>query len=348
LCLGGKHPNPLCLGRFARRKRKCVSQLSITRGTTEGFDTVEVDTGALSLCLIPMLGGKINSLRDGRSGREWLWRHPRMAYQRVPHGSSYVQTADTGGWDECFPSVSACANPTPPRAGAPVQDHGELWSQPATLAISEAGDRVALRTRWQGIVLPYTFERIITATADSARLRFEYSVTSNADEPIHFIWSAHPLVAIEPGMQLLLPPEARFNCLTFAPDGGPKLERGVHFPLTVQSSSGAIDLARLPDPTVGVALKLWSDPCDAGWATLRARDGEFRMQWDPARLPQVAVWMNLGAIAFDGGAPYFNMGLEPCIGAQDSLAEAVATYHLFEILPPRRSRSWWLEVELAG
>src|SRR5262245_13109696 len=106
-----------------------VSNLKISRGTTAGFDTVEVNTGALSFTLIPALGGKISSLRDRRSEREWLWRHPRMAYQRVLHGSSYVQAADTGGWDECFPSVSACAYPSPPWAGAPVQDHGELWSQ---------------------------------------------------------------------------------------------------------------------------------------------------------------------------------------------------------------------------
>jgi len=324
-----------------------VRQLVVTRGTSEGFDSVEVNTGALSLRLIPALGGKISSLRDGRSGREWLWRHPRMPYQRVPHGSSYVQMADTGGWDECFPSISACAYPSPPWAGAPVQDHGELWSQPASLASGETGDSVALKTSWQGVVLPYTFERTITAAADSARLRFEYSVTNNADAPLDFIWSAHPLIAIEPGMRLLLPPEARFNCLTFAPDRPPELERGARFPLTVQASAGAIELSSLPDPAARVALKLWSDPCESGWATLRAPDGEFRMRWDPARLPQVAVWMNLGALAFDGGAPYYNMGLEPCIGAQDSLAEAVAIYNLFERLPPRASRAWWLEVELA-
>jgi galactose mutarotase-like enzyme len=329
-------------------KAKRVSHPVITRGTTEGFDTVEVNTGAMSLSLIPALGGKINSLRDLRSGREWLWRHPRMPYRRVPHGSSYVQTADTGGWDECFPSVSACAYPSPPWAGAPVQDHGELWSQLATLETRETDESVALHTSWQGVVLPYAFQRTITVSAGAASMRFEYSVTNTADAPLHFIWSAHPLMAIEPGMRLLLPPEARFNCLRFAPGSAPELERGVRFPLTAQSSTGAIDLTTLPDPSAGVALKLWSDPCDASWATLRAWDGEFRLHWDAAQLPQVAVWMNFGAMAFDGGAPYFNMGLEPCIGAQDSLAEAVTIYNLFEILPPRGSRRWWLEVELTG
>src|SRR5205814_1423766 len=55
-----------------------VSPLSITRGECEGFETVEVDTGVLGLSLMPDLGGKINSLRDLRTGREWLWRNPRI------------------------------------------------------------------------------------------------------------------------------------------------------------------------------------------------------------------------------------------------------------------------------
>ena len=86
--------------------------LSVTRTITEGFDSVHVHTGVMELTLVPELGGKINSLRDARSGREWLWRHPRFKYKRVPHGSSYVNEADTGGWDECFPSVAACSYPS--------------------------------------------------------------------------------------------------------------------------------------------------------------------------------------------------------------------------------------------
>lgn len=325
-----------------------MSNLTINRTTIEGFDALQVDTGALALTIMPELGAKISSLRDARSGREWLWRHPRMAYQRVPHGSSYVQLADTGGWDECFPSVSACAYPSEPWAGAAVQDHGELWSQAPAFAVAEDTNAVSLRAEWQGIALPYTFTREITAMRGSARLRFEYAVVNNADDPLDFIWSAHPLIAIEPGMRLMLPEQARFHSVQMFRDAPPKLDRDVRFPLTVQSADGPIGLAALPEPSAGVAVKLWSEPSAAGWATLRAGDGEIRMRWDPALLPQIAVWMNLGAAAFDGGAPYFNMGLEPCMGAQDSLEDAVKTYRLFEQLPPRGSRAWWLEVELAA
>jgi galactose mutarotase-like enzyme len=314
--------------------------------TVDGFDAVEINTGLIALTLIPELGGKISSLRDLRTGREWLWRHPRMAYRRVPHGSSYVATADTGGWDECFPTVAPCAYTSPPWAGAALQDHGELWSQPARLEIAEHADNIVLSTRWHGVALPYTFERTIALAAGAAHLRVEYQVSSDSDAPIQYIWSAHPLLAIEPGMRLLLPPAARFNRWATIPPDLLAQASGLSYPAVVSAGTRTFDLASLPDASAGIALKLWSDPLAEGWAALHARDGALVMRWDVARLPQVAFWMNLGAWAADGGAPYFNLGLEPCIGAQDSLAEAVEKHNRFETLPPHGSREWGLEVEL--
>ena len=82
--------------------------LSTARIDVEGFEAIHVNTGIIEVTLEPSLGGKISSLRDARTQREWLWRHPRYPYKKVPHGSSYIAYADTGGWDECFPSVSQC------------------------------------------------------------------------------------------------------------------------------------------------------------------------------------------------------------------------------------------------
>lgn len=324
-----------------------MSMPHITSTTVETFDAVQIENGALAFTIIPELGGKISSLRDLRSGREWLWRHPRMAYQRVPHGSSYITEADTGGWDECFPSVTACVYPAPPWEGAAIQDHGELWSQTAQLEVEESSGAVTLHTRWQGVALPYTFARAITL-GEEASLRVEYTATGMADAPLHFIWSIHPLLAIEPGMQLLLPPAARFNCWAATPADLLAQNAGLLFPMTVNVGEQEIDLSTLPDETSGIGLKLWSEPLAAGdgWATLRASDGELRMHWDTALLPQVGFWLNAGAVSGDGGAPYYNFALEPCIGAQDSLADAVTKHNLFETLPPRGSRSWWLEVAL--
>ena len=318
--------------------------LTITR-TSTGFESIHVHTGKIELSIMPELGGKISSLRDVRTGREWLWRHPRLAYKRVPHGSSYVTEADTGGWDECFPSVAACEYPSAPWQGTAIQDHGDLWSQAAEFELEERTESVALRTRLQGQSLPYTFTRIVTLTANSARLCADYVVTSNSDQPVNFVWCIHPLLAIEPGMELRLPASARFNVAGSVPFGLLPTDLVLDYPFV----AAGLNLPSLPETCAGLAVKIWSDPLqtDAGWAALRAHDGELTMRWDVLRLPQVAVWMNFGAWAGDGGAPYYNLGLEPCIGAQDSLAEAVTQYNLFASLPPRAEKSWWLEMELS-
>lgn len=313
------------------------------RDTQSGFETIHIRTDRLALAVMPELGGKISSLRDAQTGREWLWRNPRMPYQRVPYGSSYTKLADTGGWDECFPSVMECKYPSAPWEGASIQDHGELWSQPAKLDVLEENDSVTLHSRWEGIALPYTFERKVWLAEGLARLRFDYTVTNTVTSPIDWIWSAHPLIAIEPGMQLLTPPAARFNVMGAFPQELVSQRRDVSFPFT----AGEHDLSKLPPTSAGIALKLWSDPLTDGWATLRASDGELRMRWDVTRLPQLALWLNFGAFSGDGGAPYYNMGLEPCIGAQDSLTDAVTQYRMFKTLAAGDTYAWWLEVELA-
>src|SRR5215471_9935677 len=97
-----------------------MTELTISRTSLEGFEAVVVDTGALSLSVVPALGGKVSSLRDLRNGREWMWRHPRLPYRAGDPAASYVATADTGGWDECFPSVAPCPYPAEPWAGRPI------------------------------------------------------------------------------------------------------------------------------------------------------------------------------------------------------------------------------------
>jgi len=323
-----------------------MNLISISHSSIEGFNSVHVRNEFIELVILPELGGKISSLRDTRTRREWLWRHPRMEYKRVPHGSIYVAVADTGGWDECFPSVSQCDYPSAPWQGAVIQDHGELWSQIAEFELIENEDNVVLWTRWQGIALPYTFTRKITLTTNSSRIHVDYQVENKSDQSVNYVWSIHPLLAIEPGMELNLPASARFNVNGFFPSNLGLPEKNLQYPFAVPG----LNFPVLPEISAGVAIKIWSDPLPVGegWTSLRANDGELKMFWDTALLPQVAVWMNLGAFGMDGGSPYYNMGLEPCVGAQDSLADAVTKYDLFETLPPHGSKTWWLEIELTA
>ena len=210
--------------------------------------------------------------------------------------------------------------------------------------IIEQTDKIKLINRWQGVVLPYTFIRTLTLASDSSVIRVDYEVMSRVDQPIHFVWSIHPLLAIEPGMRLHLPQSARFNVAGSFPQDLVSQQKDLQYPF----AASGLNFPALPDPSTGRAIKIWSDPlpADSGWAMLLANNGQLKMRWDVALLPQVGAWMNFGAWAADGGTPYYNLGLEPCIGAQDSLADAVTQYNLFATLPPYGSKAWWLEIEL--
>ncbi len=308
-----------------------IMSILIVREEIEDQPVVRVETGPLSLVLAPGLGGKVVSLYDRRNGREWLWRNPRMSLRPHAPGASYVLEADSGGWDECFPTVAPCTYPQPPWAGQPIADHGELWSQPAQLTIRPAGLTMEFHCIWQGHALPYRFERTLSLTYGTSRVHCAYAVTNLADAPLAFIWCAHPLIAIESGMRLLLPATAR-------------MQRWMAIPPELPGLS----FDPLPGPEAAGALKLWSEPLEEGMVAVIARDGALRMRWDVTQLPQVAVWANLGGSAADGGPPYYNLGLEPCIGAQDSLEEAVTRYGCYAELAPGATRTWWLEVELEG
>ena len=94
--------------------------------TLQSFRTIEANNGLIACAVLPELGAKILSLCDLRTRREWLWTSDRLPLARHAYGVSYVEKADTGGWDECFPTVAACEYPLEGQHGIELPDHGDL------------------------------------------------------------------------------------------------------------------------------------------------------------------------------------------------------------------------------
>src|SRR5919107_4707120 len=93
------------------------------------FGAAELHGGGSRVSIIPALGGKIASMELG--GRQWLWTSEVIQHRIPVDGASYVETADSGGYDECFPTVGACVLPSGVErfGGLSLPDHGELWAQ---------------------------------------------------------------------------------------------------------------------------------------------------------------------------------------------------------------------------
>jgi len=305
----------------------------------DGFRRVVVHNDVFRCEFIPELGAKIAQIHDLRTGRDWLWRHPRLAYARVDSSASYVDLADTGGWDECFPTVGRCHYPAQPWRGVLLPDHGELWCQSPTWHLECTDTTVVCTSVWHGMALPYQFTRTIRI-ADDHTMQFDYCVTNQSDANMHWIWCAHPLIALEEGMSLNIPTNTTF---WHTDDTGVFVAESAR---AIRVGATTLDLQRLPAHQSGMAVKLYSDVLNAGWVQVIARDGCLTMDWDITQVPQLAIWLNAGAWSNDGGSPYYNMGVEPAIGVYDALSDAYTHTSTYATLAAGQQRCWRLHLQL--
>ena len=319
----------------------------------EGLPALVLENGLVQLTILPSLGGKISSIKDLSTGREWLWQNPHLPMGPVQYDASFVEQYDTGGLDECFPAVSGGVYPAEPWQGAIIPDHGELWCQPWQYEWLEASaERLVLKMGCYGVRFPYHFTRTLTLSAGSASLRLAYTVTNLTGFDFPFIWSVHPLMNIEPGMTLRLPA----SVAVVYPEGSTPgflgdYDTAVAWPLLKRGPADEIDLSIVPQVGVGQAAKLYSarltgsEPVVASLADPSGQHA-FSFRFRPDEITHIGLWLNYSAWAGYGSEPYFNLGLEPCIGDSDDLAKLTSTGRA-AILAARKVRKWSLELNVS-
>jgi galactose mutarotase-like enzyme len=316
--------------------------VSYRQTTVAGFAAIALRSDEVEVVAIPALGVKLSHLRRLR-GREWLWRSDQIPLAAPRPGTSYVETADSGGWDECFPTVGPSPIPGAPSGTAPLPDHGELWSAAWSSSVYEHADGTTLTATAQGVSLPYEFQRDVTLLRDTPAVRLGYRLRHTGSAPFPWIWSAHPLFNVQSGTTLAL--SGVHQVKLDAVHGRDDLSRGdvVSWPAGI---GGAADRFVLP-AAAGWAVKLFGDLGPDGRMELTdPRRGErLEIVVDPALVPQVGVWINVGGWAPAGLRPYYNLALEPCIGAPDRLDDAMG-WGTAQMLSPGDERAWWVEVRL--
>jgi len=311
--------------------------------TVSGLPAIALRTDALEVVVVPAVGMKLTNLRRPR-GREWLWRNEQIPLALPRDTGSFVEAADSGGWDECFPTVGACPIPGAPPESPRLPDHGELWSAAWTSSAYEHAGGVTLAASAEGRLLPYEFHRELTLAPNEPVIRLRYRVRHTGDSPFPWIWCAHPLFNVQPGTTLELPSLRQVK--VDAVHGLPELGRNdiVSWPDAFGGSGG-----RFTFPDRGAwAVKLFGDVGPSGRMILTdPRRGErLEMVVRSEEVPQVGIWINNRGWAPPGRQPYHNLGLEPAIGAPDRLDEAVRDWKTAETLQPGTERSWELEVRL--
>jgi galactose mutarotase-like enzyme len=282
---------------------------------------VVIENDRLRVVVLPELGGKISSIRSGQSEREWLWRNPHLSRVPAGDGDSYIARHDTGGVDECVPTVDACVlgEHTGPWSGIALPDHGEIYGRHWKRL--EETDTRSLTLETRGINLPYRFQRKVSLGDGEAELRIHYEAENLSRSKLPFNWCIHPIFNISPGMKLLLPDASPVRVASCS-DGAPVVEGEV---FSWPTSEGGTNIAIIPDPVnLSYSSKMYAGPLETGRAGLIAGDEQIEFRFDTKKVPFVALWLNYGAWTGADTPCYFNLAVEPSIGDADSLDESVS------------------------
>jgi galactose mutarotase-like enzyme len=307
---------------------------------SQGFGHAELSAGGSRVVIIPELGGKIASLEI--AGRQWLWVNPSIPYRTPVPGSSYVQHADSGGYDECFPTVGPCTLPPSAEAfaGVELQDHGELWSQRPTIELETRPDGQQATMVWTGVKLPYRFKRVVRIDATGA-VSMRYSVRNTGTARLPFIWSSHPLLPLGDHTRLVLPEgePVRVYRSDRIEMGGAGAE---HRWPNIRTPKHTLDLSRPGATGKRFACKLFFDSVP-GIAAIEEGGARLEVRFDHAEVQDFGLWINAR-----GWSPsrrirsYSNLAFEPCIGAPDTLTDALGGWRRARWLDAGETRKWTL------
>lgn len=290
---------------------------------------VRIESSLLVVDVLPEVGGKISQIRCKATGHDLLVP-PQRPYRTIPPDGDWLKH-DTSGMDDCFPNVAAGAYPEPPWAPVWLPDLGE-WTHTAWKFTKVEGKEVAMQA--EGHALPYSAVKSVRFV-DEQTLEFSYCVENHGPTSIRYLWSAHPLIAVEGPFRIELP-HGNLKFQVFPPR-----EEGAHpWPL--------FDGADLSHQWVedGTTLKIFVTGLTAGSCSLHLPEHTLRFTFDLHDLPAVGIWFNNFGFPREGGAPFRCIAIEPCTSPSDLLDGLEAT--AYPRISPGASVQWSMRLTVAA
>jgi hypothetical protein len=255
-----------------------------------------------------------------------------------------------------LPTVHPCTAPGTAWGEAELTDHGELWCRPWHVVGStqDASGAIAIVLEMTDLELPFRFTRALRLSPQEAKFHLEYRLKNRGNRALPYVWAAHPLIPLEPGMQIELPPGTGARCAGAVGGDGdvalPRMDCSFAWPEAPTRSGGTIDLGRIPTRAPGSpgrAVKVFTEHLSEGWVRAIAPDGReaLELAFCTEEIPCVGLWINDGGWSGAGIEPYWNLGIEPTTAPCDTLREAIdrgtALY-----LGAGESRCWRLTLSL--
>jgi hypothetical protein len=255
--------------------------MSLTETLWHDWPAYHLENGVVRVLIVPALGGKLAALDSLRTGRSWLWRNRALPVRapRPDRSCSYEREYDLGGWDEILPTVHPCTVPGTAWGEAELTDHGVLWCRPWRVAdvTRNASGGIAIVLEIADPELPFRFTRALRLSPQEARFGLEYRIENRGDRALPYVWAAHPLIPLEPGMRVELPPGTRASCAGAVGGAVASPQTGSTFvwPEAPAHSGGTIDLGHVPTRAPGSpgrAVKVFTERLSEGWVRAIAPD----------------------------------------------------------------------------
>lgn len=273
--------------------------------SVQGFSVYVLRNDCVELALVPALGARIISLRDVRTGREWLWHPPAGLKLFANHPDDDFSISPLAGVDECLPTIDRCV-----WHDRHLPDHGEVWAVPWQLdeAAWTAGKLV---TRVRLGISPFEFERTLAINENEVILNYQLENLAGVEE--HFLWALHPLIRVKEGDHLELPESTlrRFSA------GNWKQPLASMVP-------------------INHSLKAFARPLAEGRVVIRNGDIRDRLEfsWETDHNDTLGLWLTRG-----GWHGHHHFAIEPTNAAGDSLA-AVVAQNQGRSVPPHGRATW--------
>jgi hypothetical protein len=265
----------------------------------------------VEIAVVPELGARIISLKNLRTGRDWMW-HPAgglKLFRNCP-GDDFAQ-GPLAGVDECLPTIAACC-----WQGRVLPDHGEVWSEPWRVD-SEAWEGGILKTSIKLGISPFEFERTLELSGHEVHLGYRLTNVNTQEES--FLWAIHPLLKLCPGDRLE------------APASTAALLNGTAWVDAVESA--------IPENHYA---KVFAGPISEGWVAINnQRTGDrLELEWDPAENDTLGLWLTRG-----GWHGHHHFAPEPTNADTDTLTLA-AERNCCGVVPASASVTWGVRLRV--
>ncbi len=302
------------------------------------LEHISLENNFIKVVFLPEIGGKMIRFINKKTGTNFLLepQNKDKTYKKAFHGAPF-RNYDVSGFDECFPTVEACTIKSKLGSQISFPDHGQLWSKPWRYQITE--DETLIRTA-KGVNWDYSFSKKVHL--EENRFKIDYLVENNEEEPLPYVWAAHPLLNVEEGDEIYLTDEIQKVFLYWANDLSlGKKGDSLEWPFIDDKN----DYSKIPDRNFGKAVKLFSSRLkEPGWATLhKTKNREsFLISFDCNNIPYLGIWLCYGGWPENNSVKHFTVALEPTNACCDSLANAIEN-NACEILQPHQKNEWKIE-----